>query len=303
MRMNAARGDYAKMKAALDRGMSETDPRVEKELLQYAVQQYFENVDSRFFGPFQKELLSRFGQDYGAMTDYVWEGTCVASAEAAAAFSSPEQFASDRLRMLLLEVPITAFNNDSRNNEYRQAILNLQREYTRALYEKRLADGVEQYPDANSTMRISYGTVGPLSPRDGVQCHWQSFSSGIEQKYDPSQRDYRPSDRFMGMIRRGEWGRWSECGGQHKKGRAHRGKMPVNFLTDNDITGGNSGSPVLDSRGRLIGLAFDGNKESLASDLSYTPGYNKCVCVDIRYVLWTLDHYAGMSRIIDELGR
>ena len=76
----------------------------------------------------------------------------------------------------------------------------------------------------------------------------------------------------------------------------------VNFLTDNDITGGNSGSPVLDSRGRLIGLAFDGNKESLASDLSYTPGYNKCVCVDIRYVLWTLDHYAGMSRIIDELG-
>ena len=309
MRMNAARGDYAKMREALDRGMSETDPRVEKELLQYAVQQYFENVDSRFFGPFQKELLSRFGQDYGAMTDYVWEGTCVASAEAAAEFASPEQFASDRLRMLLLEVPITAFNNDSRNNEYRQAILNLQREYTRALYEKRLADGVEQYPDANSTMRISYGTVGPLSPRDGVQCHWQSFSSGIEQKYDPSQRDYRPSDSFMGMIRRGEWGRWSECGGQHKKGRAHRGnagphrgKMPVNFLTDNDITGGNSGSPVLDSRGRLIGLAFDGNKESLASDLSYTPGYNKCVCVDIRYVLWTLDHYAGMSRIIDELG-
>ena len=333
MRMNAARGDYAKMRAALDRGMSETDPRVEKELLQYAVQQYFENVDSRFFGPFQKELLSRFGQDYGAMTDYVWEGTCVASAEAAAAFSSPEQFASDRLRMLLLEVPITAFNNDSRNNEYRQAILNLQREYTRALYEKRLADGVEQYPDANSTMRISYGTVGPLSPRDGVQCHWQSFSSGIEQKYDPSQRDYRPSDRFMGMIRRGEWGRWAGCcgrgpscdaegsgnAGPHRKsargitggtkgrnrcGNAgpHPGKMPVNFLTDNDITGGNSGSPVLDSRGRLIGLAFDGNKESLASDLSYTPGYNKCVCVDIRYVLWTLDHYAGMSRIIDELG-
>ncbi len=334
MRMNAARGDYAKMKEALDRGMSETDPRVEKELLQYAVQQYFENVDSRFFGPFQKELLSRFGQDYGAMTDYVWEGTCVASAEAAAAFASPEQFASDRLRMLLLEVPITAFNNDSRNNEYRQAILNLQREYTRALYEKRLADGVEQYPDANSTMRISYGTVGPLSPRDGVQCHWQSFSSGIEQKYDPAQRDYRPSDRFMGMIRNGEWGRWAECcgrgpscdasvsgnAGPHRKsargitggaqGRnrrvnagPHTGKMPVNFLTDNDITGGNSGSPVLDSRGRLIGLAFDGNKESLASDVYWTPGYNKCVNVDIRFVLWTLENYAHCDNILAEIGQ
>jgi hypothetical protein len=78
--------------------------------------------------------------------------------------------------------------------------------------------------------------------------------------------------------------------------------MYVNFLTDNDITGGNSGSPVLNSKGELIGLAFDGNKESLASDVYCTPSYNKCVCVDIRFVLWTLDRYAGMTRIIDELG-
>ena len=77
--------------------------------------------------------------------------------------------------------------------------------------------------------------------------------------------------------------------------------MPVNFLTDNDITGGNSGSPVLDSRGRLIGLAFDGNKESLASDATYTPSYNKCVCVDIRYILAVLSRYAHLDRILDEL--
>ena len=77
--------------------------------------------------------------------------------------------------------------------------------------------------------------------------------------------------------------------------------MYVNFLTDNDITGGNSGSPVLNSRGELIGLAFDGNKESLSSDVWCEDGYNKCVCVDIRFVLWTLDRYAGMTRIIEEL--
>ena len=76
----------------------------------------------------------------------------------------------------------------------------------------------------------------------------------------------------------------------------------MDFLTDNDITGGNSGSPVLDADGRLIGLAFDGNKESLASDSWYSSGYNKCVCVDIRYVLWVLDRYAGMDRILEELG-
>ena len=78
--------------------------------------------------------------------------------------------------------------------------------------------------------------------------------------------------------------------------------MYVNFLTDNDITGGNSGSPVMNARGELIGLAFDGNKESLASDVYYVDGYTKCVCVDIRYVLWVLENYAGMGYILDEIG-
>ena len=76
----------------------------------------------------------------------------------------------------------------------------------------------------------------------------------------------------------------------------------VNFLTDNDITGGNSGSPVLNARGELVGLAFDGNKESLASNFSATEGYNKCVCVDIRYVLWVLREYARLDRIVAEMG-
>ena len=78
--------------------------------------------------------------------------------------------------------------------------------------------------------------------------------------------------------------------------------MKVDFLTDNDITGGNSGSPVLNARGELVGLAFDGNAESLASDVDYTPEYNKCICVDIRYVLWTLDVYGHLDRVIRELG-
>lgn len=119
----------------------------------------------------------------------------------------------------------------------------------------------------------------------------------------------------MSMLRSRDWGRWAvPMPSASKKSRAesdvatsglsgaHAGTLPVNFLTDNDITGGNSGSPVLNASGQVIGLAFDGNKESLASDLYCTPDYNKCVCVDIRYILWTLDKYAGMGRILDELG-
>ena len=134
----------------------------------------------------------------------------------------------------------------------------------------RQQQGVPQYPDANSTMRITYGTVGGYSPCDGVSYSWFSSPAGILQKYDPSQYDFNLKP---------EWKQLLETG------------MPpfaVNFLTDNDITGGNSGSPVLIARGELVGLAFDGNKESLASDVWYTPGYNKCVCVDIHFVLWTL---------------
>ena len=79
-------------------------------------------------------------------------------------------------------------------------------------------------------------------------------------------------------------------------------KQTVNFITDCDITGGNSGSPVLNAKGELVGLAFDGNKESLASDVAFTEDYNKCVCVDIRYVLYVLKEYAGMDRILSEIG-
>ena len=112
----------------------------------------------------------------------------------------------------------------------------------------------------------------------------------------------------MSKLKSKDWGRWAVAMPSGKKavappyGSAPVGSMPADFLTNNDITGGNSGSPVLNAEGKVIGLAFDGNKESLASDLYAVPDYNKCVCVDIRYVLWTLDKYAGMSRIIEELG-
>ena len=190
----------------------------------------------------------------------------------------------------------------------RNEILAMNKEYTHALYEMRADRGIAQYPDANSTMRITYGTVGPIEPHDGVWCSWQTSTDGILEKYDPENRDFKPSDEFMSKLKSKDWGRWAVAMPSGKKavappyGSAPVGSMPADFLTDNDITGGNSGSPVLNAEGKVIGLAFDGNKESLASDLYAVPDYNKCVCVDIRYVLWTLDKYAGMSRIIEELG-
>ena len=309
MRMNSARGKFKPMKKYLMRGVSETDPRVERDLLEYSVSQYFTNIDTSLFGPYQRELSAKFGTDFKAMTDYIWEGTMVASREKAEAFNDPAQFNDDRLKKLLLDVSILDFNKTDDDMNLRNRILALNKEYTQALYEMRNDKGIAQYPDANSTMRITYGTVGPIEPHDGVWCSWQTSTNGIIEKYDAENRDFKPSDAFMSMLESRDWGRWAvKMPSSGKKavpapvGSAPAGTMPADFLTDNDITGGNSGSLVLNAEGKVIGLAFDGNKESLASDLYAVPGYNKCVCVDIRYILWTLDKYAGMSRIIEELG-
>lgn len=309
MRMNSARGKFKPMKKFLMRGVSETDPRVERDLLEYSVSQYFTNIDTSLFGPYQRELSAKFGTDFKAMTDYIWEGTMVASREKAEAFNSPAQFNDDRLKKLLLDVSILDFNKTDDDMNLRNRILALNKEYTQALYEMRNDKGIAQYPDANSTMRITYGSVGPIEPHDGVWCSWQTSTNGIIEKYDAENRDFKPSDAFMSMLKSRDWGRWAvNMPSSGKKaapapvGSAPAGTMPADFLTDNDITGGNSGSPVLNAEGKVLGLAFDGNKESLASDLYAVPGYNKCVCVDIRYILWTLDKYAGMSRIIEELG-
>lgn len=309
MRMNSARGKFKPMKKFLMRGISETDPRVERDLLEYSVSQYFTNIDTSLFGPYQRELFAKFGTDFKAMTDYIWAGTMVASREKAEAFNNPAQFNDDRLKKLLLDVSILDFNKTDDDMNLRNRILALNKEYTQALYEMRNDKGIAQYPDANSTMRITYGTVGPIEPHDGVWCSWQTSTNGIIEKYDAENRDFKPSDAFMSMLESRDWGRWAvKMPSSDKKaapapvGSAPAGTMPADFLTDNDITGGNSGSPVLNAEGKVIGLAFDGNKESLASDLYAVPGYNKCVCVDIRYILWTLDKYAGMSRIIEELG-
>ena len=309
MRMNSARGKFKPMKKSLMRGMAETDPRVERDLLEYSVAQYFTNIDTSLFGPYQRELSAKFGTDFKAMTDYIWAGTMVASREKAEAFNDPAQFNDDRLKKILLDVSILDFNKTDDDMNLRNRILALNKEYTQALYEMRNDKGIAQYPDANSTMRITYGTVGPIEPHDGVWCSWQTSTNGVIEKYDAENRDFKPSDAFMSMLKSRDWGRWAVAMPSSGKkaapapvGSAPAGTMPADFLTDNDITGGNSGSPVLNAEGKVIGLAFDGNKESLASDLYAVPGYNKCVCVDIRYILWTLDKYAGMSRIIEELG-
>ena len=293
--------DYNAIRKSLLNDYEEIIPEVEKDLFKYSVREYYANIDSSVLGPYQKELLAQYTGDDGkcdfdAMTDWMWENSFMTDRAKLEAFVTQEhtldEYFADPMFRFFQDVRIITLNRRVSAIEGTPTILSLDREYTHAKYRKSLEDGLAQYPDANSTMRITYGTVGDIEPYDGVKWSWHSTSAGILEKYDPSSYEFNLDSRQKALLEKGDWGRWA----------AKDGRMYVNFLTDNDITGGNSGSPVMNARGELIGLAFDGNKESLASDVYYVDGYTKCVCVDIRYVLWVLENYAGMGYILDEIG-
>ena len=281
---------------------AQLDLRVERDLLEYAVEVFVNNLDRSYMSPWHLELIESFSKDgvcdTKALADALWESSVFTSEEGIARLGRKEvpseDIVSDSLCRFVMDIKATDFTQAKAAAEGTPNLTALHKEYTNALYQMRLEKDIVQYPDANSTMRITYGRVGGLEPRDGVVCDWKTTPAGILEKFNPAEYDFWLNDRQYLLYSAGQWGRW---------GFGPEGKnMYVNFLTDNDITGGNSGSPVLNSRGELIGLAFDGNKESLASDAWWTEDYNKCVCVDIRFILWTLDRYAGMTRIIDELG-
>ena len=281
---------------------AELDLRVERDLLEYAIDVFVRNLDPIYMSPWHIELIEYFSKDgkcdTKALADALWTSSIFTSEEGIARLGRKEvpneEIVADSLCRFVMEIKSTDFTEAKAAAEGTPNLTTLNREYTHALYQMRLEKGIVQYPDANSTMRITYGRVGGFEPRDGVVCEWKTTPAGILEKFNPADYDFYLNDRQYLLYSARQWGKW----GFGPDGS----QMYVNFLTDNDITGGNSGSPVLNSKGELIGLAFDGNKESLASDAMWTEGYNKCVCVDIRFILWTLDRYAGMTRIIDELG-
>lgn len=151
--------------------------------------------------------------------------------------------------------------------------------------------GKAMYPDANSSMRLTYGTVKGYSPRDAVNYNYYTTVNGVKEKYDPEVYEFNAPEKLIELIEDEDFGRYATQNGQ----------MPACFLTNNDITGGNSGSPVLDADGNLIGLAFDGNWESLSSDVLFDKNLQRCINVDIRYVLFIIDKLGGASHIIDEM--
>lgn len=146
------------------------------------------------------------------------------------------------------------------------------------------------YPNANSTMRVSFGQVKRYEPRDGVIFEYYTTLEGVMEKEDPENEEFIVPEKLKELYENKNYGQYDEDSVMH-----------VGFITNNDITGGNSGSPVINANGELIGIAFDGNWEAMSGDIAFEPDLQRCINVDIRYILFIIDKFAGASHLIDEM--
>lgn len=152
-------------------------------------------------------------------------------------------------------------------------------------------EGKAIYPDANSTLRLTYGKIGSYEPADGKEYLYYTTLKGVMEKEDPENSEFVVSPKLKELYEKKDFGPYAMADG----------RMPVCFVTATDNTGGNSGSPVFNSKGELIGVGFDRNYEGLTGDIAYNPQLQRAACVDIRYVLFVIDKYAGAKHLIDEL--
>ena len=152
------------------------------------------------------------------------------------------------------------------------------------------------YPDANSTMRLTYGSVDKLPFRKdrkyhGVKDNYYTDLAGMVAKYKKGDEEFDLPQRLLDLYKKKDYGQYKD----------KKGYLPVNFLSNNDITGGNSGSPIINAEGHLIGLAFDGNSEALSGDIVFEPALQRTINVDARFVLWVIDKFSGAKHLIDEM--
>lgn len=271
------------------------DPKTDRDLFVGLFAMFVSSVPPELLGDYCCNRLKEF-DSVEQMARWSYDNSAFRSAETIREF-----FAQPKSIEQMITDPMIALSNSIRYIPFAEAIDRAERgaranvdeleaEYQKSLYRYNNAAGKLQYPNANSTMRLSYGRARSVEPSDAIHYDFRSSTEGYFDKRSRNDYDFLVGDRFGRLIGEGDWGRWGE-----------KGKMYVDFVTDNDITGGNSGSPVLDGRGRLIGLAFDGNRESMAGDVMFNPDKGRTVSVDIRFVMWTLERVMGGEKIVNEI--
>ena len=195
----------------------------------------------------------------------------------------------DPMSIVVLAMYGALTNQDETSAEAATKFADARQNFVMALRE--MDPSLVRYPDANFTMRMTYGTVLDYYPADAIHYDYTTTIEGVMEKEDPTNDEFIVPAKLKELYENKDYGQYAD----------KDGKLIVNFLTNNDITGGNSGSPVINANGELIGLAFDGNWEAMSGDIAFEPELQRTICVDARYVLFIIDKFANCQRLINEL--
>ncbi|WP_418982392.1 S46 family peptidase [Alistipes sp.] len=263
-----------------------TDRKVARRMLQL-VQQNCKELPDVF-----KEVIDKeFGGDTGAYVDYLYDNSVFTDeAKALAAVEGGEDLTTDPAAVFGRSVDKKLHELVDAQRAGNTKIREGQRLYIAGLM--RMQPEKAWAPDANFTIRLTYGRVLPYDPADGIRYNYYTTLKGVMEKEDKNNpTEFTVPERLKEIYAAGDYGRYANAGGE----------LPVAFLVDCDITGGNSGSPVMNARGELIGLAFDGNWEAMSGDVAFEPQLQRTIAVDIRYVLLVIDKFGGAGWLLDEL--
>lgn len=272
----------------------------DKNILAFVTQAYFTDIDaSQHPTEFYNMINAKFGDlksksTYEAYSNFVFNNSAFLTSAKWDSFISNIDTAS--LHKDPAFIMANAFNVNF-NTKYAKLFADfnaqnfvLGKSYLKGVLET--SKGKKLYPDANFTMRVSFGNVKSYSPRDAVKYSHVCTLNGILEKYKPNDYEYDAPIKLIELAKAKDYGQYADADAKD---------IVVSFISSNDITGGNSGSPVMNAKGELIGLAFDGNYEALSHKIKFDKDLNRTINLDVRYLLWVVEKLGGATNIIAEL--
>ncbi len=278
--------------AKIPEKFKDLDQETERMIFASLTDIYLEKIEPDFTPEKLREFVATF-QNTTELSKIVYQNSIFASAEKLSAFVSGTNFLNPHAD-IGYQLGMALFNFSRQNiMPIRDSLNALIEQEMRTYVEliRTLKPNKKYWPDANSTLRVSYGKVRNSHPNDGVVYSYFTTIDGVVEKYNPNKdSEFYLDEKFLTLYKNKNYGRY-----------AKNGQMYVCFIANNHTTGGNSGSPVLDAEGRLIGLNFDRSWESTMSDIAYDPNLCRNIAVDIRYVLFIIDKYAGAQHLISEM--